>query len=126
MAPAGALTGVQVSATVPAPAVAVTVVTGSTPTVADAETDAGAPVKYACATPGMTPASNTTLQAAMSRPQRRLPAWNLGWGLGCTRVVRPGGPGSPPPPSVTSGSAEDVWDYEAVIVTVGALPWHAS
>ncbi len=62
----------------------------------------------------------------MNRLQRRLPAGNLVERFACTRGVRPGGPGSPPPPSVASGSAEDVWDYEAVIVTVGALPWHAS
>ena len=45
MAPAGALTAVQLSATVPAPAVAVTVVAGSAPTVADAVADPAAPVR---------------------------------------------------------------------------------
>ena len=45
MAPAGALTGVQVSATVPAPAVAVTVVAESAPTVAEALADVAAPGK---------------------------------------------------------------------------------
>ncbi|MGO9496187.1 MAG: hypothetical protein ACLQA5_05670 [Solirubrobacteraceae bacterium] len=110
MAPAGALTAVQLSATVPAPAAAVTVVAGSAPTVADAVADAGAPVKYACALPGMTPASNSQTQAAMSRLRRWPPAGNLVERFACTRGVRPGGPGSPPPPSVTSGSAENVWD----------------
>ena len=95
MAPAGALTAVQLSATVPAPAAAVTVVAGSTPTVADAVADPEPPLKYACARAAMTAASNMpTPQAAMSRLRRRPPAEYLVERF-CARVVFSGPPGSP-------------------------------
>jgi hypothetical protein len=45
VAPAGALTGVHDSAAVPAPAVAVTVVAGKTPTVVEAVADPEPPLK---------------------------------------------------------------------------------
>ena len=68
VASAGAFTGVQLSAVLPAPAVALSVVAGSVPTVADAVADPEPPLKYAAAGMGVNPISSMhTPQAAISR-----------------------------------------------------------